>query len=212
MSYPCQCTQPCIDVEHIERQITFSRNTFGPGERRAGVIDHIRKELVEIEDDGVLSEWVDVIILALDGAWRSGATPHQIIAAVKAKQVKNEARDWPGYLTDLDAMPDPTPIIEWAASVGLDAKDIPADGVRISELVDATGDVAGVPVEYVEYGEPTGLPDRRPDVDLIVSRVLAFALPHRKDLCFPSREVRDDTGRIIGCRALGYVDPRGTAR
>lgn len=81
---------------------------------------------------------------------------------------------------------------------------------RISELVDATGDVAGVPVEYVEYGEPTGLPDRRPDVDLIVSRVLAFALPHRKDLCFPSREVRDGTGRIIGCRALGYVDPRGT--
>jgi hypothetical protein len=26
---------------------------------------------------------------------------------------------------------DPTPIIEWAASVGLDAKGIPADGVRI---------------------------------------------------------------------------------
>ena len=37
----------------------------------------------------------------------------------------------PGYLTDLDAMPDPTPIIEWLASVGLDAQRIPADGVRI---------------------------------------------------------------------------------
>ena len=83
---------------------------------------------------------------------------------------------------------------------------------RLSELVNATGDVAGVPVECVEYGEPTGLPDQRPDVDLIVSRVLAFALPRRDDLCFPSREVRDDTGRIIGCRALGYVDPRGAAR
>lgn len=37
----------------------------------------------------------------------------------------------PGYITELDVMPDPAPIIEWAASVGLDAKDIPADGVRI---------------------------------------------------------------------------------
>ena len=68
MSYPCQCVQPCIDVEHIDRQIIFSRNTFGPGERRAGVIHHLRKEPVEIEEaggDDVLSEWVDVIILAL---------------------------------------------------------------------------------------------------------------------------------------------------
>ena len=30
-----------------------------------------------------------------------------------------------------ETMPDPTPIIEWLASVGLDAKGIPADGVRI---------------------------------------------------------------------------------
>ena len=110
MSYPCQCVRPCIDVEHIDRQITFSRNTFGPGERRAGVIDHLRKELVEIEEagaDDVLNEWVDVIILAFDGAWRSGATSHQIIAGIKAKQAKNEAREWPDWRTA-----DPTKAIE----------------------------------------------------------------------------------------------------
>ena len=35
----------------------------------------------------------------------------------------------PGYLTDLDAMP--TPIIEWLASVGLDAQRIPAREPRL---------------------------------------------------------------------------------
>lgn len=89
-----------IDEEHIYRQIAFSTRAFGPGRRTEGVIDHIRKELDEVlaaPDD--LSEWADLIILALDGAWRSGATPRQIIAAIKAKQAKNEAREWPDWRT-----------------------------------------------------------------------------------------------------------------
>jgi hypothetical protein len=89
-----------IDVAHLERQIEFSRRVFGPGSREGGVIDHIRKELVEIEEadaESKLAEWVDVIILALDGAWRCGAEPEQIIAAVKAKQERNEGRDWPDW-------------------------------------------------------------------------------------------------------------------
>ena len=89
-----------IDVAHIERQREWSTETFGPGSRLLGVTDHIRKELDEVvESGGDLSEWVDVIILALDGAWRSGAEPHEIIAAVKAKQARNEARTWPDWRT-----------------------------------------------------------------------------------------------------------------
>jgi hypothetical protein len=64
------------------------------------VIDHIRKELAEIEaapDD--LSEWVDVIILAFDGAWRAGYLPQQILDAIAAKQARNEARTWPDWRT-----------------------------------------------------------------------------------------------------------------
>lgn len=34
--------------EFIYRQLKFSTEAFGPGERRKGVIDHIRKELVEL--------------------------------------------------------------------------------------------------------------------------------------------------------------------
>ena len=87
-------------VSHIDRQIIFSRATFGPGHRTAGVIDHIRKELIEIEDNpNDLEEWIDVIILGIDGAWRAGYTPKEIAAALAAKQVRNEARNWPDWHT-----------------------------------------------------------------------------------------------------------------
>lgn len=85
---------------HLYRQREWSARTFGLGPRAAGVVDHIRKELGEIEADPTdLTEWIDVVILALDGAWRSGATPEQIIAALRAKHAKNEARQWPDWRT-----------------------------------------------------------------------------------------------------------------
>lgn len=87
-------------VAHLVRQADFSVRTFGPGARIDGVCDHIRKELIEVQDSGGdLSEWTDVIILAFDGALRSGALPHQIIAAVVAKQQRNEGRLWPDWRT-----------------------------------------------------------------------------------------------------------------
>lgn len=86
--------------DHLVRQAKFSLETFGPGARSKGVVDHIRKELCEIEaDPSDLKEWIDVIILALDGAWRTGATPQQIIDAIVAKQDKNEGRVWPDWRT-----------------------------------------------------------------------------------------------------------------
>lgn len=87
-----------IDAAHLERQRTWSRETFGPGHRTKGVLDHIRKELKEIEADPLdVKEWVDVIILAFDGAWRAGWEPQQIIDAIEAKQARNEARSWPDW-------------------------------------------------------------------------------------------------------------------
>jgi hypothetical protein len=93
---------------HLARQAAFSLKTFGPGARTVGVCDHIRKELIEIETEPLdLNEWVDVVILALDGAWRCGGTPDQIINAIVAKQTKNEGRNWPDWRTA-----DPTKAIE----------------------------------------------------------------------------------------------------
>jgi hypothetical protein len=87
-------------TEHLHRQKNFPEKTYGPGQRTKGVVDHIRKELNEIEkapDD--LEEWIDVVILGFDGAWRAGYTPEQIAAALEAKQTKNENRKWPDWRT-----------------------------------------------------------------------------------------------------------------
>jgi hypothetical protein len=87
-------------VAHLHRQREFSLRTFGPGTRTGGVLDHIRKELNEIEKSPHdLSEWVDVILLALDGAWRHGHDPEAIAAAIVAKQARNESRQWPDWRT-----------------------------------------------------------------------------------------------------------------
>ena len=91
-------------VRHIHRQVRFSKRTFGPGAHVAGILDHIRKELAEIEAAPAdVYEWVDLILLGLDGAWRAGFEPEEICRVIAAKQVKNETRKWPDWRTaDLD--------------------------------------------------------------------------------------------------------------
>jgi hypothetical protein len=103
--------------QHLLRQMAFSHATFGPGERTAGVIDHIKKELVEVENHcggGHPEEWVDVVILALDGLTRSLKFRHGITferarhpravageacRMIEAKQGMNEIREWPDWRT-----------------------------------------------------------------------------------------------------------------
>ncbi len=87
--------------QHLEEQRTWSLATFGPGERREGIADHIRKELVEVQESsfGDISEWVDIVILALDGAWREGADPETIITALRSKAIVNRGRTWPDWRT-----------------------------------------------------------------------------------------------------------------
>lgn len=85
-------------IQYLERQRKFSEKTFGPLERRKGIIDHIRKELLEVEADiGDLKEWIDIVTLALDGAWRSGYTPEQIVNQLDATLTRNENRSWPDW-------------------------------------------------------------------------------------------------------------------
>ncbi len=88
-------------VAHLRRQSAWSERTFGPGMRVQGTIRHVEKELREIEAAGGrdLEEWIDVALLAFDGAWRTGATPEQVAAALARKQEKNEARQWPDWRT-----------------------------------------------------------------------------------------------------------------
>jgi hypothetical protein len=88
-----------FDLEaHLRRQHEFSQRTFGPGQRTAGVVDHIRKELAEIEaDPNDPVEFIDVVLLAFDGLNRLGLTPREITDLLDAKQGLNEARSWPDW-------------------------------------------------------------------------------------------------------------------
>lgn len=100
--------------QHLIRQMVFSKATFGPGARTEGVLDHIRKELVEVRNSiGTVKhveEWCDLVILSLDGLtraiWSNGdyaltaddAATYAVEAIVR-KQRKNERRDWPDWRT-----------------------------------------------------------------------------------------------------------------
>ncbi len=60
-----------------------------------------------------------------------------------------------------------------------------------------------IPLQWISYGdEVDGLAAPRDGVFYLVSRVTAAAI-HRADLVFPQDEVRDNSGQIIGCLALG---------
>lgn len=83
-------------IAYLRRQQEWSRATFGEGQRTQGITKHIAKELHEIEKEpNDLMEWVDVMILAFDGAWRAGYTPAEIVAALLRKQGVNMQRKWP---------------------------------------------------------------------------------------------------------------------
>jgi hypothetical protein len=82
--------------QYLIRQRTWSESTFGPGKRTGGITAHIAKELEEIrKDPDDLTEWIDVIILGLDGYWRAGGKPEEFMRLLTAKQAKNFSRQWP---------------------------------------------------------------------------------------------------------------------
>ena len=72
------------------------------------------------------------------------------------------------------------------------------------------GEIDGVELVEVEFGEPFGLPDPAPSTFLIVSAITADAA--RKsgrstdDLLLPTDLVRDSEGQIIGCYRLAIYN------
>lgn len=117
-------------VAFLTRQATWSAQTFGPGARVKMVLDHIRKEVVEVERDSTsLEEWIDIAMLAFDGAWRAGHTPEEISTALAGKLVKNMNREWPDWRTA-----DPDRAIEHVRTEGLEPQrdgEVPADFLPI---------------------------------------------------------------------------------
>jgi hypothetical protein len=97
--------------DHLVRQMVWSKANFGPGARTDGVLDDIKKEIEEVRaSNGSSVEWVDLVILSLDGLtrqlWASSnyGKPADDIAQtavnmIVGKQSRNELRNWPDWRT-----------------------------------------------------------------------------------------------------------------
>lgn len=59
-----------------------------------------------------------------------------------------------------------------------------------------------VPIAHKRYGDVTGLPDPKPDTLYIVSTLIQQACPGRADLVSPDGIIRDEQGRVTGCRGF----------
>lgn len=78
---------------------------------------------------------------------------------------------------------------------------------RVEQKTQPAGDVNGFPVEKPSYGIVTGLPPASIGVVYVTSLMVAQAA-NRLDVLSPGEAVRDESGRIIGCRTLHQHCPK----
>jgi len=64
-----------------------------------------------------------------------------------------------------------------------------------------TGEIAGAPIFRTSFGEVTGLPEPKENVFIIVSGLVLSASSERKDLICPNDLIRDEKGRVVGCKS-----------
>jgi hypothetical protein len=64
------------------------------------------------------------------------------------------------------------------------------------------GEHDGLPLYQAEFGEVEGLPEPAEGVLYVVSMLVRQAVPERTDVASPGELVRDEQGRVIGCRGL----------
>jgi dATP/dGTP pyrophosphohydrolase len=87
--------------QYLRRQVMWSKRRFGLGERTLGITRHMEKEIAEVRaKPNVMSEWIDLMILALDGYWRHGGTPERLMDDLIEKQAVNYSRDWVPHLPE----------------------------------------------------------------------------------------------------------------
>lgn len=66
-----------------------------------------------------------------------------------------------------------------------------------------------VPVVHEQGGDVIHLPPPEAGTVLIVSRAVASAVPHRRDLLVPTELVRDEAGAVVACRAFATMTYSG---
>ena len=76
---------------------------------------------------------------------------------------------------------------------------------RVTTKTVTKGDVNGIPVTATEFGEVENLPEPTQDTIYIVSSLVAQRCKDRNDVFIPNESVRDENGRIVGCKSLGKI-------
>lgn len=106
-------------------------------------------------------------------------------------------------MTIVNCTPHPINIMD---SEGKEILTLEPSGIcpRCSVERKKVGDINGIPINKSVFGDVYDLPSPQPDTIYIVSRVVAEAA-RREDLYIVDDAVRDENGRIIGCRALASV-------
>jgi hypothetical protein len=89
--------------------------------------------------------------------------------------------------------------------------NVPAGGTvaRLSETSAASESSSGIPMTVVSLGEVSGLPEPQDGVTFIGSMPLLMGMKaagiNRPDVFYPYGQVRDSSGRIIGCRSFATI-------
>lgn len=80
--------------------------------------------------------------------------------------------------------------------------------IRVSQTTTDAGSLSiegiDIPITDNTFGDVIGLPPQQDDTILIVSAMVANACKTRTDLALVNQAVRDEKGRIIGCKSLSF--------
>lgn len=80
---------------------------------------------------------------------------------------------------------------------------------RAESKSEVIGEVNGIPITKVSFGEPIDLPEPKEDVYLLVSRITIESAKNHgrttKDLLTTDNLVRDDNGKVIGCSSFSKM-------
>ena len=88
----------------------------------------------------------------------------------------------------------------------IEPSGIIARAAQTKELVEELCvDGMTIPVYKSEFGKVENLPEQEKDTIFVVSALTAQACKGRNDVYITDNPVRDEQGRIIGCRSLGKI-------
>jgi hypothetical protein len=79
--------------------------------------------------------------------------------------------------------------------------------IRCREIVEVIGEHAGVQLIKKTFGELEGLPEPEEGTIFVVSIIAATAAKElgRIDCVVPGEVIRDEEGRIVGCKNLAII-------